>query len=84
MSIEVERKISNIPRRLLTALANELISAHEKNHNPTRFSVIVEGERRILLPALQDEVHRIAREVLRNAFQHAIAYKIEAEISYAH
>ena len=33
-------------------------------------------------PLLQDEVYRIAREILRNAFQHAHASRIEAEIAY--
>jgi signal transduction histidine kinase len=42
----------------------------------------VEGERRELSPILQDEVYRIAREVLRNAFRHAHAHRIEAEIRY--
>jgi signal transduction histidine kinase len=31
---------------------------------------------------VQDEVYRIAREVLRNAFRHARARQIEAEIRY--
>jgi len=35
-----------------------------------------------LSPTLQDEVYRIARELLRNAFQHAQARQIEAEIRY--
>ena len=42
----------------------------------------VEGERRDLEPLLQDEVYRIARELLRNAFRHAQAGRIEAEIRY--
>jgi signal transduction histidine kinase len=42
----------------------------------------VEGERRDLEPLLQDEVYRIARELLRNAFRHAQAGHIEAEIRY--
>ena len=33
-------------------------------------------------PLLQDEVYRIAREILRNAFQHAHASRIEAEVAY--
>jgi signal transduction histidine kinase len=33
-----------------------------------------------LSPALQDEVYRIGREALRNAFHHAHASRIEAEI----
>jgi signal transduction histidine kinase len=44
--------------------------------------VTEEGERQALSPILQDEVYRIARELLRNAFQHAHAHQIEAEIRY--
>ena len=33
-------------------------------------------------PLLQDEVYRIAREILRNAFHHAHASRIEAEVAY--
>jgi signal transduction histidine kinase len=35
-----------------------------------------------LVPTIRDEVYRIAREVLRNAFRHAHARRIEAEILY--
>jgi signal transduction histidine kinase len=43
---------------------------------------VVEGERQPLQPLLQDEVYRIAWELIRNAFQHAEAVQIEAEIRY--
>ena len=33
-------------------------------------------------PIIQDEAYRIARELLRNAFRHAKATQIEAEIRY--
>ena len=33
-------------------------------------------------PILRDDIYRIAREALRNAFRHAQARKIEAEITY--
>ena len=33
---------------------------------------------------LQDEIYRIAREALRNAFHHAQASRIEVEIAYDH
>jgi len=46
------------------------------------FRVDVEGERQPLKPILQDEVYRIARELLRNAFQHSDSAQIEAEIRY--
>ena len=42
----------------------------------------MEGARQPLSPLLQDEVYRIAREILRNAFHHAHASRIEAEIAY--
>jgi len=37
-----------------------------------------------LSPILQDEIYRIGRELLRNAFQHAGASQIESEIRYDH
>ena len=67
---------------LLTQTGRELETAADANGNPPIFRVIVEGERRTLSPALQDEVYRIARELLRNAFRHAGAHHIEAEIRY--
>ena len=50
--------------------------------NPPVFRVTVEGEKQVLKPLLQDEVYRISRELLRNAFRHAQASRIEAEIRY--
>ena len=47
------------------------------------FRVIVEGERRLLHPVLRDEVYRIGREALLNAFRHAHARKIEMELKYS-
>jgi len=46
------------------------------------FKVTLEGERRGLDPILHDEIYRIGREVLRNAFRHAQAKRIEVEIRY--
>ena len=68
--------------QLLTATGQELASSQNTNRDSPIFRVIVEGERQALAPILQDEVYRIAREVLRNAFQHARAHLIEAEIRY--
>jgi signal transduction histidine kinase/ligand-binding sensor domain-containing protein len=48
-----------------------------------RFRLVVEGSVTELHPILRDEVYRIAREVLRNAFSHAQAHHIEAEITYS-
>ena len=47
------------------------------------FRVVVGGQRRELHPLLQDEVYRIGREALLNAFRHAQARHIEVELRYA-
>ncbi|MGH9841577.1 MAG: sensor histidine kinase, partial [Blastocatellia bacterium] len=47
------------------------------------FRVIVEGRPRALHPILRDEVYRIGREALVNAFRHARAKSIEVELEYA-
>jgi signal transduction histidine kinase/ligand-binding sensor domain-containing protein len=67
---------------LLAVAAQELAQAPDLNGTHPVFGVTVEGARRTLSPALQDEVYRIGREVLRNAFRHAHASHIEAEIRF--
>jgi signal transduction histidine kinase/sugar lactone lactonase YvrE len=47
------------------------------------FRVIVEGARRELHPLLHDEVYRITREAILNAFRHAHAKHIDVELNYA-
>jgi signal transduction histidine kinase len=47
-----------------------------------RLRVSMEGTPRELQPILRDEIYRIAREALRNAFVHSQAGKIEADITY--
>jgi signal transduction histidine kinase len=68
--------------QLLKAMGQELSDAQEANSNRTSFRVTVKGERQTLSPLLQDEVYRIGREVIRNAFRHAGARHIEAQIRY--
>jgi signal transduction histidine kinase len=46
------------------------------------FRVVVEGKPRQLSLTVSDEVYRIAREAIRNAFQHSRARAVEAEISF--
>jgi signal transduction histidine kinase len=67
---------------LLAATGQELRDAQDGNGHPAVFQVIMEGQPRTLSPLLQDEIYRIAREVLRNAFRHACASRIEAAIHY--
>jgi signal transduction histidine kinase len=65
----------------LAALAEELVSQSGNGAVPG-VRVLVEGKQQELNPMLRDEIYRIAREALRNAFRHAKAQKIEAEITY--
>ena len=46
------------------------------------FDLIEEGERRSLSAAAKDEICRVALEILRNAFRHSNATRIEAEIRH--
>jgi signal transduction histidine kinase/ligand-binding sensor domain-containing protein len=48
----------------------------------TGFRIIVVGRRRQLNPLIRDEVYRIGREALSNAFRHSGANEVEVEISY--
>ncbi|HTS28286.1 MAG TPA: two-component regulator propeller domain-containing protein [Bryobacteraceae bacterium] len=68
--------------QLLTTTGQELARSQDATGNPVIFEVTIEGERRDLDPILEDEVYRIGREVLRNAFRHAHASRIEVEIRY--
>ena len=66
----------------LTATSKELACSRNANGDAGVFRLTVEGERKALAPLPRDEVYRITREILRNAFQHAQASRIEAEIRY--
>jgi signal transduction histidine kinase/ligand-binding sensor domain-containing protein len=66
--------------RAIGTLGDDLTD--RSNHDAPDFSVEVEGKPRDLAPILGDEVYRIAGEALRNAFRHAQARRIEAEIHY--
>jgi len=49
----------------------------------TAFRVVVEGRAKPLHPVLRDEIYRIGREALVNAFRHSGAKSIEIELEYA-
>jgi signal transduction histidine kinase len=78
--------VPNDLEHLLTAVGQELSDSEDENGDANLdavpFRVTVEGEKQTLSPILQDEVYRIARELIRNAFRHARARRIEAEIRY--
>ena len=60
------------------ALCNELATP-----DGAAFELIVKGPSRDMHPIIRDELYRISREALRNAFTHARARHIEAELIYA-
>jgi signal transduction histidine kinase/ligand-binding sensor domain-containing protein len=61
----------------LNAVGNEL-----STEDTAEFGLVVEGPPKDLHPIIRDELYRISREALRNAFKHARARHIEAEINY--
>jgi signal transduction histidine kinase len=67
---------------LLNVTGQELARLQETKGNSVIFRVLIEGEKQELEPLLQDEIYRIACELLRNAFQHAEASQIEVEVRY--
>jgi signal transduction histidine kinase len=66
---------------LLTRAGSELAQSQADQDVPT-FGVTVEGDRRTVSPIIREETYRIALELLRNAFRHANAHRIETEIRY--
>jgi signal transduction histidine kinase/ligand-binding sensor domain-containing protein len=65
----------------LSALGQELASVGGYAGSPT-FHVVVGGTPKGLDPSVSDEIYRIVREAIRNAYAHARARRIEAEIGY--
>jgi signal transduction histidine kinase len=65
----------------LSALGIELGAAIDLPSKP-EYREVVEGRRRELIPVVRDEVYRIAREAVCNAYQHAKARHVETEITF--
>lgn len=64
------------------ARALRLVGGQLAAQGSATFAVRVQGSPRDVHPILRDDVYRIALEAMRNAFQHAEAHAIEAEILY--
>jgi signal transduction histidine kinase len=69
--------ITNDLAQAVRALGDELAT-----QDSTAFQLVVEGPTRDLHPIIRDELYRITREALRNAFSHAAAHHVETEITY--
>ncbi len=69
-SLDLEQAFSRIQHELRIA-------------EETGFKIIVDGEPRPLHPVLRDEVYRIGREALVNAFRHSRATIVEVELEYS-
>jgi signal transduction histidine kinase len=64
------------------SLLGELAALLQASYPGTAFGLTVSGERALLLPRAAEEIREIAREAVRNAFQHAQAGKIDARLTY--
>jgi signal transduction histidine kinase len=64
--------------KAFSRVAQEVVMQQEVD-----FRVIMEGQPRALHPVIRDEVYRIGRESLMNAFRHSHASKIEVEVDYS-
>ncbi len=73
------RSSSSAPHELEQAFAG---AQQEVGVSDAAYRVIVEGRPRSLKPIIRDEVYRIGREALVNAFRHSGATHIEIELEY--
>jgi signal transduction histidine kinase len=67
---------------MLLAMGRELASSQNGGDSAPLLRVIVEGNRRAKRAMIREEIYRIARELVRNAYRHARARNIEAELRY--
>jgi signal transduction histidine kinase len=73
-SLDLEQAFSRIQ--------DEMASLEQESES-VAFQIVVEGDERPLHPVLRDEVYRIGREAVINAFRHAKAKSIELELKYS-
>ncbi len=59
-----------------------VVGAELSKTQATIFNLVVNGRSCPLNPIVRDEIYRIAREAISNAFHHATADKIEVELTY--
>ncbi len=68
--------------QLIRLTGENLAASQSGDHDSPTFGLTVEGQQRALPPIIRDEVYSVTREVLRNAFRHAQARRVETEILY--
>ena len=66
----------------LNALGTELAAGIERQSKP-QYRVVVEGRPRELTAIVRDDAYLIAREAVRNAYEHAKAAHIETEVTFS-
>jgi ligand-binding sensor domain-containing protein/signal transduction histidine kinase len=73
-TLDLEQAFSRIQQEL---------ASQQHDSEKVAFRVIVEGQQMPLQPVLRDELYRIGREALINAFRHSHAENIEIELKYS-
>ena len=78
------RSTSGVSLDLEVAFAQiqQEFSREGANERPVEFRLIVEGRQKPLNPLLRDEIYRIGREALTNAFRHARANHVQIELQH--
>jgi len=74
ISLDIEQALSMVRDEHIT---------HMNPAGEIDFRIVVEGQKRPLHPLLRDDLYRIGREALLNAFRHSRARKIEIELNYS-
>ena len=74
VSLDLEQAFARIPEEIPPS----------RDGGQIAFRIVVEGQQRALRPLLRDEVYRVGREAIVNAFRHSQAKSIEVELKYSH
>jgi signal transduction histidine kinase len=81
-NLRFSTNVTNELAQAIAALGDEF-AGRDGERDSARLRVSLSGKPHELHPILRDDVYRIAREALQNAFVHAHATTIEADITYA-
>ena len=75
---ELGESLATLDGEFRTATAAEA----QHGHFHTAYRIVLEGTPRRLHPLVRDDLYRIAREAVGNAFRHANAKQVELELQY--